>query len=782
MTRLKRLIVEVHQRSLWQALVVYLGASYAVLEAAAYFRDEFGLPDWLPPVALVLLLIGLPLVVVTSLVAEEKYHEEVPAEAAELAAEEDTRLRVKTWRTAGQAFVGALALWGVILTGWLLLGGSVPEIGAAGIPISPNRVAVMPFEYRGDDESAYLGAGIAEMLGKAIDGAGELSAVDPYTLLKYVEREHDDLDPQQGEEIAKRFGAGLYIYGNILEAGGSYRASATLYDVRRGRRADAEAMVDDEGEVLYQLIPDLARQLLVEQHADAAERLTAVGAATTESLDALKAYLQGERWARVGKYDSAATAYERAITEDTTFALAYYRLAANVWPAISARRRQIPNAVRFSSRLSTRDSLLVAALDAFEIRHDFVEAERLYRRIVNSYPDHVEAWRHLSMLLSDWLICRGHTYAEVWEAIARAVDLDPDNVDMRFFRTQHALYDGDTATARADLEHIIRLQPDGDFTPAYKALATSLRGDTLGFENVVDQLRRVPLWVVRHTARSVAVQAGDLSAAKRLMEILTEPSRSPRERAAGHEGLAGLEWAGGRLQACRAERAMLRALNPTRFTGSWWYNPLPPFPKPELAAIRDTLFAAWQPTGFGVYNRVFALGQLDAMTGQLDRALTMAAELEARAEELEDDGNHWHATIRGGHALTVRAQVAASQDRPETALRFLEQIEPAGRCSGWPEQIGRWLQAELLLNLGRYEEALLWYEPFAASCEFNIEFCAPARFRMGEIYERLGEPEMAARHYMRFLKLWHDCDPELQPYVDQAQRAVEQITAEPRVN
>jgi hypothetical protein len=73
MSRLKRIIRETHQRSLWQALAVYLGASYAVLEAAAYFRDEFGLPDWLPPVALVLLLIGLPVVVVTSLAKPEVY-------------------------------------------------------------------------------------------------------------------------------------------------------------------------------------------------------------------------------------------------------------------------------------------------------------------------------------------------------------------------------------------------------------------------------------------------------------------------------------------------------------------------------------------------------------------------------------------------------------------------------------------------------------------------------------------------------------------------------------
>lgn len=53
MSRLKRLVLELHQRSVWQALVVYLGASWAVLEALALFSDRYGLPAWLFNVALV---------------------------------------------------------------------------------------------------------------------------------------------------------------------------------------------------------------------------------------------------------------------------------------------------------------------------------------------------------------------------------------------------------------------------------------------------------------------------------------------------------------------------------------------------------------------------------------------------------------------------------------------------------------------------------------------------------------------------------------------------------
>jgi hypothetical protein len=51
MWRFRRLIAEVHRRSLWQVLLVYLGASYAILEAVDLFTERFDLLDWSFPVA-----------------------------------------------------------------------------------------------------------------------------------------------------------------------------------------------------------------------------------------------------------------------------------------------------------------------------------------------------------------------------------------------------------------------------------------------------------------------------------------------------------------------------------------------------------------------------------------------------------------------------------------------------------------------------------------------------------------------------------------------------------
>jgi TolB-like protein len=82
---------------------------------------------------------------------------------------------------------------------------------------------------------AYLGDGLANLLSTALDGAGELRTVDPRSLLSLTSRQGADRsDPTRGRQIAERFGAELYVLGDIVEAGGRLRISASLYNTRRG--------------------------------------------------------------------------------------------------------------------------------------------------------------------------------------------------------------------------------------------------------------------------------------------------------------------------------------------------------------------------------------------------------------------------------------------------------------------------------------------------------------------------------------------------------------------
>ncbi len=47
MSKLKKLISEIHRRSLWQVLSVYLISSWIALQVADTVTAALGLPDWL---------------------------------------------------------------------------------------------------------------------------------------------------------------------------------------------------------------------------------------------------------------------------------------------------------------------------------------------------------------------------------------------------------------------------------------------------------------------------------------------------------------------------------------------------------------------------------------------------------------------------------------------------------------------------------------------------------------------------------------------------------------
>ena len=64
---MKKVLQEIHDRSLWQVLGIYLAGSWVVLQVVDQLVQSAGLPDWVPSLALVLLLIGLPMVLATAI-------------------------------------------------------------------------------------------------------------------------------------------------------------------------------------------------------------------------------------------------------------------------------------------------------------------------------------------------------------------------------------------------------------------------------------------------------------------------------------------------------------------------------------------------------------------------------------------------------------------------------------------------------------------------------------------------------------------------------------------
>jgi hypothetical protein len=50
MNRLKQFITEIHRRSLWQVLLIYVGGAWICYEIIDTITDRLALPEWLPRV------------------------------------------------------------------------------------------------------------------------------------------------------------------------------------------------------------------------------------------------------------------------------------------------------------------------------------------------------------------------------------------------------------------------------------------------------------------------------------------------------------------------------------------------------------------------------------------------------------------------------------------------------------------------------------------------------------------------------------------------------------
>lgn len=132
------------------------------------------------------------------------------------------------------------------------------------------------------------------------------------------------------------------------------------------------------------------------------------------------------------------------------------------------------------------------------------------------------------------------------------------------------------------------------------------------------------------------------------------------------------------------------------------------------------------------------------------------------------------------YAGLLRAHVARMSRWPAEALRELgdASLKPDSMLpdlASFPKADERFLRAELLRALGRDREALRWYETFPDPSRYDLVYLAPSHLGRAEIYDRLGEPTRAAEHYARFIELWRDADPELQPLVNHARERLERL-------
>jgi serine/threonine protein kinase/tetratricopeptide (TPR) repeat protein len=691
----------------------------------------------------------------------------------------------------GLAILSVAVAVGGAATVWTAISGG-SESPPAPVPVTTNRIAILPFVYRGSESWEYLAEGLVDLLSSNLNGIRGLQAVDPRALFGALpEADPGPLTALEGRDAALRLGAGMFVSGSIVEAGGMLRIAGELHRLDAdGGQVPTLVAVEGSAEELFELVDRLTAGIVERLATGPGARLTGTATRTTHSLTALRAYLEGEHHLRSGRFPMAFEVFERAVSEDPSFALAHFRLsnAANWLNRDGVARASARAAVQHGDRLSPPDRLLVTAWDRY-LRGDPLEAERLYREILAAYPQHVEAWLMLGEVQFHWMPALGRSLSASRASFERVLTFEPGHVGALLHLARIAASERRWADLDSIAQVVLALEPEEIQALEIRSLRAfgledeGARGAVLRelAERSDDQL----WWLLGRMAAHLDAPGRVLQVA----ELMTAPHRDPTWRAYGYLMQAQLEAARGRWSAAENALDRVRELRPgwaAQYRAAYSVIPELSLPPGRLLAFAEDLerIRHTDPGEDGMPgpNRPiflprgdYSLALLALRAGKPDEATRRIARLDEPYPSVEE--NRW-----GPHlARQLRAEVAAAEGRPREALAVLGPPGPSPdstmlRLAAYSEADARMLRARLLAELGREEEAVRWLSTFPDPAAHDLAYLAPSHLRRAEIHRARGEDRQARAHYARFLELWDEADPEVQPLVRQVRDRLEERT------
>jgi DNA-binding SARP family transcriptional activator/TolB-like protein len=642
---------------------------------------------------------------------------------------------------------------------------------------SDRNVAVFPFAVRGAASHAYLAEGMVDLLATKLEGVAGVRATDPRATIALSRRA--TREPGELEQVARQLGATAFITGEVTGTAGQLQLAATLHSVE-SPRVLATATAAGDSAALFELVDALAGQLLASLASGRDTVLTRLAAVSTSSLNALRAFLEGERALRAGQDTRAVFAFREAATLDTTFALAQFRLAlASTWAY--TREAEDPNtwiarAERNAHRLPPTVRDLFTAYGAYrDGRSD--EAEHLFRSLTIARPDNIEAWFLLGETLFHWNPRRGRSPEEAALPLERTLQLDRGHSQARLHLAHLAAIRGDSVSMAQLASDFAQAHPDADRALDVRALLIYFRNDLAGRRLIAREAAGLEVFQLVSLLTEAVAYVQNLEAAMDLVPAVNAVA-SPWLRAFLARVLNDLTVAGGGWPepAARTPPDLQRDLWQLESEALLASEPSGPVPLERAAELRRQVAAVrnWPahvsyvvagPAALGDAMRSYLLGRLSARLGDTAAVARHLAELRQAATPLAAD-----------MAYGLRAAMARQRGDLTGALAPLQRLRfaPAVAFTELPAHWAsaeRYATAEVLFALGRHEEALAAYESMVMLVD--MPFYAPAHLRRAELYALRGDRERVLFHFGRAEGLWRAATPDYRAIIERARAALQ---------
>ncbi len=764
---MKKLIQEAHRRSLWQVLGIYLMGAWVVLQVIDQLVQSAGLPDWVPSLALVLLLIGLPMVMATAFVQEGiSDHKHSPEPAAERAAPEVVsvgpsvapapasspakswlRGSVFTWRNAIAGGIAALALFGAATAGWMVMRsvgvGTTGTLVARGLIEDGERVVLADFS--GDSA---LAVAATMSLRVQLAESGVVSVVAPSLVASVLSRMQAEPGPvtlDRAREVAEREGFNAVVAGDISGAGGGYLLTVRVVETATGNElvtvsesisdvADFLGAVDQLGRKLRERLGESLGSI---RATEPMER------ATTSSIEALRKYTRAVEAFDQRDMDQVRALLGEAIALDSSFAMAWRKLAVS-----TGGERQTEAATRayeLRDRLTERERYHAIAIYQSFVLDDDDEAITTYRALIQAYPDDATGLNNLAVVYQD----QGQMDVAA-EMFGRAMRADPYGAHY-YPNLVYALYDGgQTDSAQAVLDSFAVAFPGHPNVAWTRSAFAYVNGDVETAESELEpllsgavlSLRRQANW----TISSLRIREGKLAQGMQAWRQAAEDVTSFDE----------------------ARRTSWQDLNIRQDTAGARAR--------MLAAIEAGSDSLVDESAGQLSSFFYAIGDVTRGDRYYERDLVVDSvqfanipERWKRIWELD------HLRDRSIAIADYESALATGREIEVEAARETRDVDPAN----WAHEL-----IPAFEGLGQADSVIARYEIWMGRRQLRGRVGADATGlplaleRLGQLYDAKGDTENAALYYAQFVDMWDEADADLQPRVAVARARLEEIIRE----
>jgi tetratricopeptide (TPR) repeat protein len=468
---------------------------------------------------------------------------------------------------------------------------------------------------------------------------------------------------------------------------------------------------------------------------------------TTGSLAALRAYTEAVRSSYVGDYERAVPLLQQATTLDSGFAMAWRKLAVDLANSKRPTEQVVDAASRayaHRDRLPEVERALATAYYHDVVDYDPTRKVASYRAALELDPNNDVALNNLALELE-----RGRQYSAAESLLVRGIALG--YAEVYYLNTIVVqLNQGHYADARATLDRYERAFPRDENVPVARAALVAARQSFDSAGRMLQALlaTRPASVAVRREATellaAVTLVRGKIAQAQRLVrEVMTdaEARGAPMDYLNSAIELAWID-----LRVRHRPADALRRIDAA--LGRHPLSSIPPMDRPYSALA--TLYAA---------------------AGRAGDARRLLAQYDQTVPAGRRRGDYGRYEARGAIAL--------ADGRAADAIAAFRAHADSADCAA----CGLFELASAYDRMGRSDSALVIYErelstPDAHRFGDDATELAATYERLGELYERRGDRPRAIARYQRFVDLWKNADPELQPRVHEVRARIERLNTQ----